>query len=192
MLKPKILPIIKLIINEIIISPFIIKSSDCIECKCWVIISLTHITTVFNINIWLLMKTKEIKWHSKYLAKDMPIKIYGSDCGKPVIVFPTQSGSYLDYENFGMIDACQQFINSNKIQLYCIQTIDSDSWCNQSITPKRRAEVNELFNNYVMNELIPFIGKGNIGLTGCSMGAYYSANFYFLSPMSGRTLSIRK
>jgi esterase/lipase superfamily enzyme len=50
------------------------------------------------------------KWFSPCLGHDMEIKVYGH-YGKPVLVFPAQSGRFYEFEDFGMIAACQSWID---------------------------------------------------------------------------------
>lgn len=126
------------------------------------------------------------KWWSQHLNQEMEIKIYGSS-GKPVLVFPTQGGRFYEYEDFGMVDACHSYIDSMKIQLFSIDSIDNQSWANYYSHPADRARRHEDFDHYVINEVVPFIHdrnpwNGKILTTGCSMGAYHAPNFFFRHP----------
>ncbi len=125
------------------------------------------------------------KWWSPNLNQDMELKVYGH-AGKPVVVFPTQGGRFYEYEDFGMIDACAPSIDAGRVQFVTIDSVDNQSWCNTAIHPADRALRHNDYNRYVIAEVAPFIrSRGHFGKflsTGCSMGAYHSANFFFRHP----------
>lgn len=132
------------------------------------------------------MNVEYHKWWSPSLNQDMELKIYGF-AGKPVVVFPTQSGRFFQYEDFGMVGACASFIAVEKIQLFTIDSIDDQSWVNWNSHPADRARRHIDYDRYFMEEVVPIIrGKndyaGKFLATGCSMGGYHSANFFFRHP----------
>jgi esterase/lipase superfamily enzyme len=132
------------------------------------------------------MNVEYHKWWSDRLQKEMELKVYGSS-GKPAIVFPAMGGRFYEYEDFGMVDACHPFIDDGKIQLYTVDSLDHQSWANQEAHPADRARRHEDYDRYIMDEVVPFIREKNAsGLkfitTGCSMGGYHSANFFFRHP----------
>ena len=117
----------------------------------------------------------------------MALKVYGH-YGKPMVVFPAQSGRFYDYENFGMVEAVRGSIDAGKIKLYAVDSIDSQSWANWEAHPADRARRHEDYDHYITQEVFPFIRtqcggyQGKCLTTGCSMGAYHSANFFFRHP----------
>ncbi len=132
------------------------------------------------------MNVEYHKWWSPSLNQDMELKVYGSG-GKPVVVFPTQGGRFYQYEDFGMVAACHPFIVDYKIQLFTLDSIDDQSWTNWSSHPADRARRHLDYDRYFMDEVAPFIRKksafkGKFLTTGCSMGGYHSANFFFRHP----------
>ena len=54
------------------------------------------------------------KWWSNNLHQEMELKVYGH-AGKPVVVFPTQGGKFYQFEDFGMVGACNPFLAEGKI-----------------------------------------------------------------------------
>lgn len=130
-----------------------------------------------------------IEYHrfwSKALNQDMEFKIYGH-AGKPVVVFPTQSGRFYQYEDFSMVWACNAFIAEGRIQLFTLDSIDDQSWANWNAHPADRARRHNQYDQYFMKEMVPFIRecsptKGKFLATGCSMGGYHAANFFFRHP----------
>ena len=126
------------------------------------------------------------KWWSDHLNQDMEIKVYGH-AGKPVLVFPTQSGRFYEYEDFGMVEVCRGFIDEGKIRLFTVDSIDSQSWANWTSHPADRARRHEDYDRYITKEVVAFIQqhttwKGKYLTTGCSMGAYHAPNFFFRHP----------
>lgn len=133
------------------------------------------------------MHTEYYKWWSPNLNRDMEVKVYGH-YGKPFIIFPCSRGRFFDFEGMGMIDAINGFINSGKIKLYAIDSVDAESWYNFSILPGDRNTIHESYDKYVVNEVIPFIREHSQSpferpmATGTSMGAYHSVNFFLKHP----------
>lgn len=139
------------------------------------------------------MQIEYHKWWSPNLGQDMELKVYGH-YGKPALVFPCQNGRFYEYEDFKMVETLSGLIESGKIKLFTIDSIDGQSWANASLHPHERALRHEAYDRYVTQEVTPFMrqhcGASPEGTqpqlkflsTGCSMGAYHSANFFFRHP----------
>lgn len=126
------------------------------------------------------------KWWSNNLNQDIELKVYGH-AGKPMVVFPTQGGRFYQFEDFGMVGACSSFIAEGKIRLFTVDSIDNQSWVNWEISPSERALRHMDYDRYITQEVAPFIEqhsqyKGKYLTTGCSMGGYHAANFFFRHP----------
>lgn len=133
----------------------------------------------------------------------MEYKTYG-ERGRGVLVFPSQNGRFFDYENFGMVDALDPFIESGRIHLICADSIDGETWSNTGGDPRQRLELHERWFNYIITELIPETNaefsnqsqspdKDNnapngLIVTGCSMGGFHAANSFFRHPELFQTL----
>ncbi len=133
------------------------------------------------------MNVEYHKWWSVSLDQEMELKVYGH-FGKPVIVFPTQSGRFYQFEDFGMVDAVRRFIDSGTIKLFTVDGVDDQSWCCWDTQPKQRAKRHEEYDHYIVDEVIPF-ARNHCGnseqkflATGCSMGGYHAPNFLFRHP----------
>lgn len=134
------------------------------------------------------MKISYHTWHSSQLNQKVELKVYGTN-GRPLLVFPTSQGRFYDYENFGMIDAVQQHIVDERLIVFTIDSIDSQSWFNPNLQPSEKAQHQNDYDQFVYKEVIPFIKyyessapRNNIIVTGCSFGAYHAANFFFKHP----------
>lgn len=133
------------------------------------------------------MQTEYHKWHSSALGHDMELKVYGY-YGKPVIVFPAQAGRFFDFENFGMVQAVAHHIEAGQIKLFCVDSVDSQTWANQGSHPADRARRHQDYDRYITTEVAPFV-RQHCGdntqkfiATGASMGGYHAANFFFRHP----------
>jgi esterase/lipase superfamily enzyme len=127
------------------------------------------------------------RWYSPSLGQDMELKVYGW-YGKPVIVFPAQCGRFFEFEDFGMINACENYIESGQIKIITVDSVDSQSWANWEAHPADRARRHQDFDRYITQEVVPFVyqhcGQTSEKMitTGVSMGGYHSANFFFRHP----------
>ena len=132
------------------------------------------------------MRTEHEAWHSPVTGQRMEIKAYGW-AGKPVLVFPTSGGSFHEYEDFGMIGAIEPFIDEGRVCVFAVDSLDGQSWLNGSARPEEKVGRHEAYERYIVGEVMPFIeerlGEGVKALaTGCSLGAYHAANFFFRHP----------
>jgi esterase/lipase superfamily enzyme len=122
---------------------------------------------------------------SEAWGRPVEILVYGTK-GKPLIVFPSQEGRFYDYENFGMIDTLAPFIQTGKIQVYCIDSLDHESWFGQASPAERARRAND-YDYAVVNDIVPHIQadgheQAGIMLHGCSFGAFHAVNFFLRHP----------
>ncbi|MFT3823086.1 MAG: alpha/beta hydrolase-fold protein [Chitinophagaceae bacterium] len=125
-------------------------------------------------------------WYSDALQTEMPIAVYGH-YGFALLMVPTASADYLEYERFGLIESLRPFIDAGKVKIFSINSMNNESWMNYSIDPRQRAVRHVQWNHYVFNEVIPFIRNSTSGetpviTTGASFGALHSANLFFKRP----------
>ena len=139
------------------------------------------------------MKTAYYKEYSHNLGRDMEFKVYGHG-GKPMLVFPCQDGRFFDLEDRGMVDVARPYIDEGRLQLFCCDSDDINSWSRVNDWDNRnRIEQAERFFHYICDELCPRIFDINaadngghyadgILTTGCSMGASHAVNFLLRRP----------
>lgn len=125
-------------------------------------------------------------WFSNNLQKEMTIKIYGEG-GVPILIFPTQDAMSDNFENFGMIDTLKNFLDSKQIQLFCVDTVDFESWSNAYGDKFWRANRQESYYNYIIEEVLPFIREKNSTgklpvACGCSLGGLHAAIVFLRRP----------
>jgi esterase/lipase superfamily enzyme len=106
--------------------------------------------------------------------------------GMPLIVFPTSMGRFYDYEDRGMIGAVGYQYDAGRLQAFCLDSIDAESWYNRRIPPRDRVLRHLQYENYILNEVVPFIHSRNpemrLALTGCSFGGYHAVNLALRHP----------
>lgn len=103
-----------------------------------------------------MMQGTYYKEWSRFLDREMEFKVYGT-AGTPVLAFPCRGGRFYDWENNAMPDAAARLLTTGKLQLFCADSIDNESLLAQDITPRRRAEMQEKYFNYIVQELAPRI-----------------------------------
>ena len=126
------------------------------------------------------------RMYSPSLMRDMEVNVYGTH-GKPCVVFPSQNGRYFDFESFDMIEPCRPWLEAGKLRLFCVDSIDRETWSNRETPPRKRIERHELWFRYLTEEFYPWMmrmcGEGQMPFTiGCSMGATHAANLFFRRP----------
>lgn len=138
------------------------------------------------------METQYLKQYSSALNKEVECKIYGHS-GRPVLFIPCQDGRFYDFENFRMTDVWAEWIDSGKVTVYAIDTIDLETWSNTFADPYWRIRRYEDWIRYITDEMVPMIQwrtkeqNGEMARTGilafgCSLGATHAANLYFRRP----------
>ena len=132
------------------------------------------------------MKREISNWYSPALGKDMPIVTYG-ESGFALLFVPTAAADYLEYERFQMMEVLAPYINSGKVKIFSINSINNESWLNNEMAGAHKAIRQNQFNEYVYNEVIPFVknstsNETEIILSGASFGALHSMNLFLKRP----------
>lgn len=125
-------------------------------------------------------------WYSHRLEKDMPIAIYGH-YGFALLLVPTAAADYLEYERFQLIDALAPHIDGGKLKVFSINSINNESWLNSHMDPKHKIVRHQQFNEYVYEEVLPFVRTNTsietpIIICGASFGALHSMNLFLKRP----------
>jgi esterase/lipase superfamily enzyme len=117
------------------------------------------------------------RWYSERLGRDMDLLVFGH-AGVPFLVFPTSMGTFHEYEDNGMIGALAGKLEHGHVQLFCVSSVDAESWYNAHAHPRQRVERSLQYESYLFNEVLPLVRQTNghpeLGATGCSFGAYHA------------------
>ena len=131
------------------------------------------------------MKREYHKWFSPSLGRDMELLVFGH-CGVPALVFPTSQGRFYEFEDRGMVHAVAGELENGHAQLFCVDSVDSESWYNRNVPPRWRIARHMQYEQYVMQEVIPLIRQGNhtqnLAAVGTSFGAYHALNIALRHP----------
>jgi esterase/lipase superfamily enzyme len=132
------------------------------------------------------MKHELFSWYSPALNAEMPLAIYGH-YGFSILLIPTAAADFLEYERFQMMDSLAPFLESGKCKIYSINSINKESWLNNDMEPSHKAIRHNQFNDYVINEVIPFIKQTSseetpIYTCGASFGALHAMNLFMKYP----------
>ena len=137
------------------------------------------------------------KWFSPALCKEMELLVFGHS-GASVLFFPPRTGRFFEYEDWKIIETLASKIEQGFLQVYCVDSIDQESFYNSGLFPHDKIARHLQYEQYIINEVIPLIHAKNpwsyLISAGCSLGAYHAVNFAFKYPhffnkilaMSGR------
>lgn len=106
------------------------------------------------------MIRNEISQHSSILERDLDVVVYGK-AGYPVVAFSTMSAPCTDFEDYGMIDALADLIDSEQIQLFCLSNVDDISWAANHHDMEWRIAMQEAYFNYLCDEALPLVHATN-------------------------------
>ncbi len=124
-------------------------------------------------------------WFSPALRREMELLVFGSG-GTRVLVFPTSMGRFYQWEDFGMLDPLRSRLEAGALQLFCVDSVDAESWYDTSRPPDARVQRHVEYDQYLTDEALPFIAAHNpnpaLTTVGASFGAYHAVNFAFRHP----------
>ncbi len=134
------------------------------------------------------------RWFSPHLGRDMEMLVFGH-AGTPILVFPTSLGRFFEWEDFGMVEALSEQLENGWNMMFCVDGIDRETFYNKALHPAARMLRYNQYQQYIMEEVLPFIhhtsGNEFIIVTGASFGAYHAATFMFKYPWNfGKLISL--
>jgi esterase/lipase superfamily enzyme len=107
----------------------------------------------------------------------MELLVFGEG-GTPVLVFPTSMGRFYQWEDFGMIAHMAPRIEAGWLQLWCVDSVDGESFYDKEKPPQQRAARNLAYERYVVDEVVPAIRADNpvdyLITVGASFGAFHA------------------
>ena len=131
------------------------------------------------------MKREYHKWSLPALGRDMELLVFGH-AGPPALVFPTSCGRFFEFEDRGMVNAVHDKLEHGHLQLFCVDSVDSESWYNRSVSPRWRIARHMQYEQYLMQEVLPFLRQQNqssqLAAVGCSFGGYHALNIALRHP----------
>jgi esterase/lipase superfamily enzyme len=124
----------------------------------------------------------------------MEMLVFGH-AGARVLAFPTSMGRFFQWEDSGMITALGDQLEQGQLQLFCVDSVDEESWYAKWKQPSDRAWRQTQYNYYLVNEVLPLTRQYNpnpyLIAAGASFGAYHAVNFAFRYPhLVGRVIGL--
>lgn len=140
------------------------------------------------------MHREHHRWHSPSLARDMDLLVFGH-AGARVLVYPTSMGRYYEWEDRRMTEVLGDHLRNGWLQLYCVDSVDEESWYARWKHPADRARRHQQYEDYVLHEVLPLSWQKNpnpfLMATGASFGAYHAVDIAFRHPhLFGRVLGM--
>jgi esterase/lipase superfamily enzyme len=125
------------------------------------------------------------RWYSPSLERDMDLLVFGHG-GARAVVFPTSMGRFFEWEDRDMIAALAEPIERGWLQLYCVDSVDEDSWYAKWKRPSDRAYRHAQYDAYLRDEVLPLTAQRNghpfLSTMGASLGAYHAVTFALRYP----------
>ena len=87
-------------------------------------------------------------WYSTRMGMEMPIVRYG-DWGRPLVLFPTAAGDFLEAERMWLIKAIEPLLFAGRITVFAIDSINRHAWMNSKIPVPEAARRQALYSRYV-------------------------------------------
>lgn len=99
--------------------------------------------------------------------------------GRPVVAFPSEAGRAWDFEANGMVDAVGDLVAAGRVKLFCVDSLDADTWSDASLPIEERARRHGLYTRWLTDTLVPAVHAdttpgAELVTTGCSLGAYHA------------------
>lgn len=126
------------------------------------------------------MDREYLKRWSPALGRDMELLRFGH-AGPPLIAFPTSMGRFFQWEDFGLVEALASRLAAGEVRLWCLDSLDGESWYAQDRPPADRVERHLAYERYVLDEVLPDI-PGPPLLAGPSFGAFHAVLFCLRRP----------
>lgn len=131
------------------------------------------------------MKREYHKWHSSTLGREMELLVFGH-AGTRMLVFPTRDGRFFEYEDMRMVQVLQSKIEAGELQLFCIDSLNYESFYCFWAQPTGRIQRHLQYESYIRDEILPFMDRQNPhGKTiahGCSLGGFHAMNIALRHP----------
>lgn len=115
----------------------------------------------------------------------MELLIFGH-AGAKTLVLPTREGRFYDYENWRLVSALAEPIEAGLLQLFCVDSVDNESFYCRCAPPWARIWRHKQYENYLLNEVVPLMRSRAhdpfLIAHGCSIGAYHAMTLALRHP----------
>jgi esterase/lipase superfamily enzyme len=118
------------------------------------------------------MDREYVRRWSRALGREMELLRFGH-AGQPVVAFPTSMGRFFQWEDFGLIGVLASRLAAGAVQVWCVDSVDEESWYSRERSPEARVERHLEYERYVVEEVLPDVPAPPV-LAGPSFGAFHA------------------
>lgn len=118
---------------------------------------------------------KEKRGHERAIYRSIQPSLEPGDghqriwtCRQAVSGLPSAEREASGLKSFGMIDAVADEIERGKIQLFCCDSIDEETWSIWAEIPEGASSVRKQYFHYICDELVPLIRDIHAEDCGCA------------------------
>ena len=138
------------------------------------------------------MPTVSATWYSGRVERDVAVARWGT-YGTPVLLFPTAGGDAEEVERFHLVGACREMVDSGRIKLYSVDSVDGRVLLAQEGDSLHQARMQRMFLECIRHEVVPAIRTDcerediEVVAAGSSIGAFNALACLCLFPDVFRT-----
>lgn len=131
-------------------------------------------------------------WYSPRLRREVTVARFGH-YGAPLLLFPTAGGDAEECERMLMIRALRPLIDAGRLKVYSPDSVAGQTWIDKNISPGHKAWVQNQYDGYVYEELVPAIRADcrspgiELFTAGASLGAFNAVASVCRHPDAFRT-----
>jgi esterase/lipase superfamily enzyme len=123
------------------------------------------------------VKKDKSSWYSPRLNAQTQLVRWGH-YGQPVLVFPTAGGDAEEIERMLMIKVLTPLIEAGRIKVYSVDSLAARTWSDTNMSARQCSRIQNQFDAYIYNEVIPAIRKDcdnaeiEVMVAGASIGSF--------------------
>ncbi len=123
------------------------------------------------------LNKKVWNWQTARLPEPARVVRWGH-FGVPVLLFPTAGGDFEEVERFKLIQVLGDLITAGRIKVYSVDSVAGKTWLKGTDSPEYCSKVQNLFDAYVHEEIVPLIRRDcgspdlEVIAAGASIGAF--------------------
>ncbi|MDP2957559.1 MAG: alpha/beta hydrolase-fold protein [Longimicrobiales bacterium] len=116
-------------------------------------------------------------WYSHRMGQEVTVTRWGH-FGMPFLIFPTAGGDAEEIERFQIIATLGQYLEQGRIKVYSCDSVAGRTMLAEEGTPQHRMWVMNQFQEWIRQEMVPFIWGDcrtqglSIVTAGASIGAF--------------------
>ena len=100
------------------------------------------------------MRREHHRWYTHRLGREMDV-LRLRPLRLAVLAFPTSGGDEREYEGQGMIEALAHHIDGGRVKVFCVDTVNNESWYNKQAHPRHRSWVQAQYDAYIPRRSCP-------------------------------------